>query len=377
MKKMGFGMMRLPLTNKEDPTKIDQKQVNKMVDAFMENGYTYFDTAYPYHNGASEVALKKAVVERYPRDSFVIADKLPIFALTKKEDMEPIFNEQLKRCGVDYFDYYLVHNVSRASEKGFVDIDSFEFVEQKKAEGKVKNIGFSLHDDAEYMEKVLENHPDIDFVQLQLNYLDWESPQIESRKIYEVAKKYDIPVVVMEALKGGFLANIPEEADELIKEYDYNTDKIELALKFLANLDNVFMILSGASTIEQMNENINYMENMTPMKDEEYTLLEQVSKIIQNDITVSCTQCKYCVEECPVKINIPEIFDLYNKEKKLEYQGYTAIGNYIINYAKEGHPMASACIECGACIPKCPQHIDIPTVMKYAKTTIEKPLYGF
>lgn len=377
MAKMGFGMMRLPQTNKEDPTSIDQEQVNKMADAFIEKGYTYFDTAYPYHNGKSEVALRKAVVERYPRDSFTIADKLPIFALQKEEDMERIFNEQLERCGVDYFDYYLIHNVNKASEKGFIEIDSFKFAEEKKAEGKIKKLGFSLHDNAEYLEKVLEKHPNMDFIQLQLNYLDWESPDVESRKVYEVAKKNNLPVVVMEPLKGGFLSNVPEEADKLIKEYNPNTNPVELALRFLSGLDDVSVILSGASSIDQMKENLEIFDNIQALNDEEHELLNKVTEIIHNDITVPCTKCGYCLEECPMKINIPQIFDFYNKEKKLEYQGFTAIGNYIINYANEGHPMASSCIGCGKCVPKCPQHINIPEEMKDAKVTIEKPLYGF
>ena len=211
MKNMGFGMMRLPLTDKDDLKSIDQEQVNKMVDLCMESGFNYFDTAYPYHDGLSEVTLRKALVERYPRDSFVIADKLPLFLITKEEQLEPIFSEQLERCGVDYFDYYLIHNVSGFSEAGFKGVNSFEFALKKKEEGKIKHLGFSSHANSEYIENILKEHPEMEFIQLQINYLDWENDGIESRKCYEVARKYDLPIVVMEPLKGGFLVNVPKK----------------------------------------------------------------------------------------------------------------------------------------------------------------------
>ncbi|WP_296890660.1 aldo/keto reductase [uncultured Methanobrevibacter sp.] len=211
MKKLAFGMMRLPLLDENDESSVDFEQVNKMADLFLEKGFTFFDTAYPYHFGNCEVAFKKAVVERYPRDSYVIADKLPLFSITSEDQLEPIFSEQLERTGVDYFDYYLLHNVSGFSEKGFLDVDSFGFANKKKEDGKIKHLGLSTHGNAEYLDNILTMHPEMEFVLLQINYLDWESDGIESRKCYEVACKHNKPVLVMEPLKGGFLADVPPE----------------------------------------------------------------------------------------------------------------------------------------------------------------------
>ncbi|WP_323736377.1 aldo/keto reductase [Methanosphaera sp. ISO3-F5] len=377
MKKMGFGMMRLPQTDKNDFSNVDQEQVNKMADKFIEAGYTYFDTAYPYHDGNSEVALRKAVVERYPRDSFVIADKLPLFAITKEEELEPIFQEQLKRCGVDYFDYYLLHNASGFSEAGFIGVNSFEFAIQKKKEGKIKHLGLSSHANAEYIENLLKKYPEMEFIQLQINYLDWENEGVEARKCYEVARKYELPIVIMEPLKGGFLANLPEEAQKLMEQY--NDDKpVAWALKYDASLEGVFMVLSGASSLEQMEENIEIFENFEPITDEQQEIIDKVVKIINSQITVPCTKCKYCINACPKNINIPKLFDWYNNQKIENVDIFTAVGNAYVNYSKiEGNGIASDCISCGLCEKECPQHIKIPEVMKDVKETFEIPLYGF
>lgn len=377
MKKMGFGMMRLPQTDKNDFSNVDQEQVNKMADKFIEAGYTYFDTAYPYHDGNSEVALRKAVVERYPRDSFVIADKLPLFAITKEEQLEPIFQEQLERCGVDYFDYYLLHNASGFSEAGFIGVNSFEFAIQKKKEGKIKHLGLSSHANAEYIENLLKKYPEMEFIQLQINYLDWENEGVEARKCYEVARKYELPIVIMEPLKGGFLANLPEEAQKLMEQY--NDDKpVAWALKYDASLEGVFMVLSGASSLEQMEENIEIFENFEPITEEQQEIIDKVVKIINSQITVPCTKCKYCINACPKNINIPKLFDWYNNQKIENVDIFTAVGNAYVNYSKiEGNGIASDCISCGLCEKECPQHIKIPEVMKDVKETFEIPLYGF
>lgn len=374
---MGFGMMRLPQTDKNDFSNVDQEQVNKMADKFIEAGYTYFDTAYPYHDGNSEVALRKAVVERYPRDSFVIADKLPLFAITKEEQLEPIFQEQLERCGVDYFDYYLLHNASGFSEAGFIGVNSFEFAIQKKKEGKIKHLGLSSHANAEYIENLLKKYPEMEFIQLQINYLDWENEGVEARKCYEVARKYELPIVIMEPLKGGFLANLPEEAQKLMKQY--NDDKpVAWALKYDASLEGVFMVLSGASSLEQMEENIEIFENFEPITEEQQEIIDKVVKIINSQITVPCTKCKYCINACPKNINIPKLFDWYNNQKIENVDIFTAVGNAYVNYSKiEGNGIASDCISCGLCEKECPQHIKIPEVMKDVKETFEIPLYGF
>lgn len=375
MKKMGFGLMRLPQTDKDKPETINQEQVNKMTELFLEKGYTYFDTAYPYHNGKSEIALKEAL-KNHHRESYIVADKLPIFAITKEEEVEPIFKEQLERCGVEYFDYYLLHNISPFSEAGYIDVDSYKFLKQQKDAGKIKKLGFSSHGDAKYIEKYLQKYPDMDFIQLQINYLDWESQTIESKKCYEVAKKHDLEVIVMEPLKGGFLANIPEDANDLIKKFNPTLTPVELALLFVANLDNVFMVLCGVSSYKQMEENIEIFENMQPLSKEELDLIKQVSELINSKITVPCTKCNYCINECPVNINIPYVFDLYNSEKLLNEDGFTTYQVTYINYMKnKKNGPASACIDCGKCVEKCPQQINIPQVMKDVVESLEnKPM---
>ena len=374
MKKMGFGLMRLPQTDKDKPETINQEQVNKMTELFLEKGYTYFDTAYPYHNGKSEIALKEAL-KNHHRESYIVADKLPIFAITE-EEVEPIFKEQLERCGVEYFDYYLLHNISPFSEAGYIDVDSYKFLKQQKDAGKIKKLGFSSHGDAKYIEKYLQKYPDMDFIQLQINYLDWESQTIESKKCYEVAKKHDLEVIVMEPLKGGFLANIPEDANDLIKKFNPTLTPVELALRFVANLDNVFMVLCGVSSYKQMEENIEIFENMQPLSKEELDLIKQVSELINSKITVPCTKCNYCINECPVNINIPYVFDLYNSEKLLNEDGFTTYQVTYINYMKnKKNGPASACIDCGKCVEKCPQQINIPQVMKDVVESLEnKPM---
>ena len=375
MKKMGFGLMRLPQTDKDKPETINQEQVNKMIELFLEKGYTYFDTAYPYHNGKSEIALKEAL-KNHHRESYIVADKLPIFAITKEEEVEPIFKEQLERCGVEYFDYYLLHNISPFSEAGYIDVDSYKFLKQQKDAGKIKKLGFSSHGDAKYIEKYLQKYPDMDFIQLQINYLDWESQTIESKKCYEVAKKHDLEVIVMEPLKGEFLANIPEDANDLIKKFNPTLTPVELALRFVANLDNVFMVLCGVSSYKQMEENIEIFENMQPLSKEELDLIKQVSELINSKITVPCTKCNYCINECPVNINIPYVFDLYNSEKLLNEDGFTTYQVTYINYMKnKKNGPASACIDCGKCVEKCPQQINIPQVMKDVVESLEnKPM---
>ena len=378
MKKLAFGMMRLPLLDENDESSVDFEQVNKMADLFLEKGFTFFDTAYPYHFGNCEVAFRKAVVERYPRDSYVIADKLPLFSITSEDQLEPIFSEQLERTGVEYFDYYLLHNVSGFSEPGFLDVDSFGFANKKKEEGKIKHLGLSTHGNAEYLDNILTMHPEMEFVLLQINYLDWESDGIESRKCYDVACKHNKPVLVMEPLKGGFLADVPPEAEKLMKEYNPDASIVSWALRFVASLDNVCMVLTGASSFEQLEQNIEDFENFTPLNDEEYEILEKVRDIINSNIAVDCTKCKYCLDACPEEINIPKIFDLYNNEKILDPAPWTPVGNAYLNYSKLlGVGIASDCTECEMCVEECPQHIDIPKVMKDVAKTFETEYYGF
>lgn len=378
MKKLAFGMMRLPLLDENDEASVDFNQVCEMADLFLKKGFTFFDTAYPYHMGKSEVAFRKAVVERYPRDSYIVADKLPLFSITSEDQLEPIFSEQLERTGLDYFDYYLMHNVSGFSETGFLDVDSFAFANKKKEEGKIKHLGLSTHANAEYLDNILTMHPEMEFVLLQINYLDWENEGVESRKCYEVACKHNKPVLVMEPFKGGFLSNVPPEAEKLMKDYNPDASIVSWALRFVLSLDNVCMVLTGASSLEQLKQNIEDFENFTPLNEEEYEIIAKVRDIINSNITVECTKCKYCLDACPEDINIPKLFDLYNNEKIQDLGAWTAVGNAYVNYSKlPGVGLASDCTECEMCVEECPQHINIPEVMKDVAKTFETDYYGF
>ncbi len=377
MKKMGFGCMRLPLEDENNSKSINIDEVKEMVDVFMENGYNYFDTGYQYHDGDSEKAIKEAIVERYPRDSFLIADKMPIYTIKKQDQPEKIFNEQLERLGVDYIDYYLMHNVSGFSEAGYIDVDSFGFVKKQIEEGRIKHFGMSTHANAEYIENILEKHPEIEFIQLQINYLDWESEQIESRKCYEVARKHNLPIIVMEPLKGGFLADLKEDELKLLKEVN-NDSPTKWALRFVANLEGVMLVLSGVSSLKQMKENIEVFENLEPLSEEELETLKKVADLINSKNVIECTKCNYCVEYCPQNINIPKLFDLYNSELIEGKKDFSAFGNAYVNYTKlDGVGWASDCIECNACVEKCPQHLNIPEYMKDVAKLFETEHYGF
>ena len=378
MSKLGMGLMRLPLMDENDQTSIDYEEVNKMVDAYMDAGFDYFDTAFVYHEGVGEAAFRKCVVERYPRESFKIATKLPLFVITEESQLEPIFAQQLENCGVDYIDYYMLHNVSGFTENAWKNVDLYSFIQKKKEEGYIKHIGISTHGNAEFLEEILFEHPELEFVLLQINYLDWEDEGIESRKCLEVARKYNKQVMIMEPYKGGFLADVPEEAEKIMKEYNPDRSVVSWAMRFVANIEDVEVVLTGASNLEQLESNIREFNDADPLNDEEMEIISQVSEIINSNITVDCTKCRYCVDTCPEDIDIAKIFDLYNKHKLLETDEWTQFGNAYLNYTKlDGVGIASDCIECENCIEECPQQINIPEVLKDVAKTFETEIYGF
>lgn len=358
-KKLGFGLMRLPSLDAEDPSKIDLEQTCQMVDAFMERGFTYFDTAWMYCGFKSEEAAKYALVERHPRDSYTLATKLHAGFLKSKEDRDRIFQEQLRKTGAGYFDYYLLHDVGQDHYKTYQELDCFTWLQEKKQQGLIKKAGFSFHDNADLLDKVLTEHPEVEFVQLQINYLDWESEGIQSRKCYEVAVKHKKPVIVMEPVKGGTLANIPEAAEKLLMDYHPDWSIPSWAVRFAASLDGVFMVLSGMSNMEQLLDNTGYMMDFEPLTKEEQALVQQVTDVINSNIAIPCTGCSYCTDGCPKKIAIPKYFSLYNADmQEAKDKQWTPQGEY---YDRLTHNFgkASDCVACGQCERACPQHLPI------------------
>lgn len=378
MTKLGMGMMRLPLVDENDQTSIDMEQVNKMVDLYMDAGFNCFDTAFVYHEGVGEAAFRESVVKRYPRESFKISTKLPLFVITEESQLEPLFAQQLENCGVDYFDYYMLHNVSGFTENAWKNVDLYSFIQKKKEEGYIKHIGISTHGNAEFLEEILFEHPELEFVLLQINYLDWDDEGIDSRKCWEVARKYNKKVMIMEPYKGGFLADVPQEAEKLMKDYNPDRSVVSWAMRFVANIDDVCVVYTGASTLEQLENNIDEFKNADPLNDEEMEIIKEVSDIINSNITVDCTKCRYCVDACAEEIDIAKVFDLYNKHNMLEKDDWTQFGNAYLNYSKlPDVGIASDCIECEACIEECPQSINIPEVLKDVAKTFETEIYGF
>ncbi len=370
-KKLGFGLMRLPLRDAGDPTSIDMERVIAMVDLFMERGFTYFDTAYPYHGGRSETAFREAVSQRYPRDRYTVTDKMPCWAVQTPDDMERIFNEQLQRCGVDYFDYYWIHALNHERVHHMDRLDGWGFIARKKAEGKIRHIGFSFHDDSQLLEDILEAHPEMDCVQLQINYIDWESPSVESHRCYDLCVAHGKPVIVMEPVKGGSLAQVPPQVEALFREYAPQASAASWAVRYCASLPGVMMVLSGMSNLEQVDDNTATMSEFKPLNAEERTRIEQATHIINEAIAIPCTACHYCTDGCPQNICIPEYFNVYNMLHQFgrEYQ----FGNSSTYYGvlSKQHAPASQCLECGQCEAQCPQHINIIENLKLVAATFE------
>lgn len=370
-KKLGFGLMRLPLLDENDAASIDLEQMKKMVDTFIEKGFTYFDTAWMYCGFHSEDAVKEALVDRYPRDTYTLATKLHAGFIKTKEDRDKIFNEQKRKTGVEYFDYYLLHDMGYDHYEIYKKLDCFRWLEEKKKEGLVKHIGFSYHDNAKLLDKILTEHPEMEFVQLQINYLDWDSEGIQSRKCYEVATKHGKPVIVMEPVKGGTLAVVPDNVEKMFKEYNPDASIASWAIRFAASLSNVKMVLSGMSNMEQLNDNLSYMESFIPLRKEEQDIIKKAVEMINRNIAIPCTGCSYCIDGCPKNIAIPKYFSLYNADQQeIKEKGWTPQGEYY-NRLNAIFGKAGDCIECGQCEGVCPQHLPVIEYLKEVASYFE------
>ena len=373
MKKLGFGLMRLPLSDPKEQSRVDLEQVCAMADTFLDRGFTYFDTAYVYHKGESERVAKEAIVKRHDRNSFTLATKMPIFNFKSgdgPEKLDAYFAEQLEKCGVDYFDYYLLHSLDAGSYETVQRLDAFGWGMKERAAGRIKRLGFSFHDKAEVLDRILTDHPEAEFVQLQINYLDWEDERVQSRKCYETARRHGKEVVIMEPVKGGKLANLPEEAAALLRQAHPDWSPASWAVRFAASLEGVLVVLSGMSNQEQMEDNSAYMQDFQPLNAQETGLLEQAAKILSALPAIPCTACRYCVDGCPVSIPIPEYFALYNEDQLNLREGRPVDREAYQKLAANG-ALASACVGCKQCEHACPQHLNVTGWLERVAKTYE------
>lgn len=352
--KLGFGLMRLPHKGDE----YDMEQVKTMVDMFMEAGLTYFDTAFIYGNdGASEKAAKTAIVDRYPRNSFTLATKLnATMGCHDEESAKQQFFTSLERTGAGYFDYYLLHAVQDWSYQKYEEYGIWDFVKEQKAKGLIKHWGFSFHSSPEMLDRVLTEHPDAEFVQLQINYADWEDPNVASRGCYEVARKHGKSIVIMEPVKGGNLAAPPEPVAQVLKKADPDSSYASWAIRFAASLDGIITVLSGMSNIEQMQDNLSYMRDFKPLNEAEQEVIRKAQQALASVEQIPCTRCHYCTDGCPMQIKIPEIFAARNRQL---IWNQTEWGQNEYNDAVKGSSKASDCIQCGQCENACPQQIKV------------------
>ncbi len=367
---MGFGTLRLPLL---EPGVVDLEETNRMVDYFLESGFNYFDTSHNYNGGASEKAMKTCLSDRHPRESFLLGNKLSRAYFSKREDIRPLFESQLEICGVDYFDFYMMHSQNRQRYERYKNLGAYEVIPELKKEGKIRYFGISYHDKADVLEKILQENPGIDFVQIQFNYLDYDSASTESKNVYDICRKYNKPVFVMEPLRGGNLVkHLPEAArEEFARLNDPTQTPATYALRFPGNFEGIEVILSGVHSLAETVENCSVMKDYKPFTDREMETVFRVKDIFRAQDMIPCTACRYCMDECPKQIRIPDIFACLNNETSFTSWKWSTEVYYHEVLTLNGNK-ASDCIGCGRCEANCPQELPIRKLLKVAVHEFEE-----
>ena len=360
----GFGFMRLPM----DGEQVDIPQTTQMVDEYLNAGFTYFDTAHSYLQGKSEQVLKTCLTSRYPRERYVLTDKLTNFFFQSEADIRPFFQSQLEACGVDYFDFYLMHAQNEEKFAYFKTHRAYETAFALKAEGKIRHVGISFHDRAEVLDRILTEYPQIEVVQIQFNYVDYDDPVVQSRLCYEVCRKHNKPVIVMEPVKGGNLVNLPQQARDVLDAL-HGGSPASYAIRFAAGFPGIVMVLSGMSDLAQLRENVSLMQNFKPLNEQELAAIAQVQQIFRNMHLIPCTACRYCVDGCPQRIAIPDLFSLMNTWKL--HHNHNAVYYYDSVYTAPGS-RASDCVRCGKCEAACPQHLPIRELLEQVAAELEQ-----
>ena len=371
-KNFGFGCMRLPMVDGE----VDMEQFKQMVDLFLEEGFNYFDTAHGYLDGKSELALREGLTSRYPRDRYLLVNKLTSMYFHKEEEIRPFFENQLKWCGVDYFDVYLMHAQNAAEFEKYKKCHAYETALQLKEEGRIRHFGISFHDKAVVLDQILTEYPQVEIVQIQFNYLDYEDPSVEARKVYEVCRKHNKPVLVMEPVKGGSLVKLPEDAqkifDDLNAQEGTQMSNASYAIRYAAGFDGMKVVLSGMSDLQQMKDNLSYMKEFQPLNAKEKDAVAKVVEVFHGLDMIPCTACHYCVDEnhCPKHIRIPDVFACLNSKKA--FNDWNMDFFYSSVLTANGSGKASECIGCGGCERVCPQHLEIRKLLGDVAATFEK-----
>ena len=361
----GFGCMRLPIKDGE----VDFAEFSRMADAFIEAGFNYFDTAHGYVGGKSETAVRECVSRRYPREKFLLTDKLSSNYFQRTEDIRPLFESQLEACGVDYFDFYLMHAQDKEKYEKYTRLRAYETAYDFKREGKIRHFGISFHDTAELLDKILTEHPEIEAVQLQFNYMDYDDPAVQSKKCYDVCVKHGKPVIVMEPVRGGGLVNLPSGAREIIDEL--GGTPASYALRFTGSFDDVMLVLSGMGNIDMVRENVSTMKDFVPLNERELDAISKVRGELGRQNLIQCTACRYCMERCPIGISIPDLFAVMNSKTLFKEKNWNANYYYGHIYTSDGR-RASDCIRCGACEAICPQHLEIRNLLASIAEEFEK-----